>query len=80
MAQLAQTRAAVGTLLQPQGLAQEQREPLRFNAVVTRSGLRVAQGSTIPVELDLFGKSHIKLGKQLYAVQLRIGRYIGSDT
>uniref|UniRef100_A0A383VSH5 Uncharacterized protein n=1 Tax=Tetradesmus obliquus TaxID=3088 RepID=A0A383VSH5_TETOB len=68
------------TLLQPQGLTQAQRQPLKFDAVVVRSGLPVASGVTVPVELDLFRTSQIKLGQQVYPVQLRIGRYIQSDS
>lgn len=33
----------------------------------------------MPVELDLFGQSQIKLGNERYPVQLRIGRYIDVD-
>lgn len=72
-AQLVQTSDAVGTWLQPQGLTLRQREPLKFNAVVKHSRLRVAEGITVPVELDLFGQSFIKLGGQSYPLQLRIG-------
>ncbi|WIA34147.1 hypothetical protein OEZ86_012511 [Tetradesmus obliquus] len=68
------------TLLQPQALTQAQRQPLKFDAVVVRSGLPVASGATVPVELDLFRTSQIKLGQQVYPVQLRIGRYIQSDS
>ncbi|WIA39964.1 hypothetical protein OEZ86_013394 [Tetradesmus obliquus] len=81
LAELGEARvdSNAGTWLQPQGLIQRQRDPLKFNAVVKGSGLRMAQGSVIPVELDLFGQSEIKLGKQRYPVQLRIGRYIDVD-
>lgn len=79
VAQLVQTPDGVGTWLHPQGLTQRQREPLKFNAVVKCSGLQMAQGTVMPVELDLFGQSQIKLGNERYPVQLRIGRYIDVD-
>jgi hypothetical protein len=55
------------------GLSDEQRQPLKFNAVLQSSSLRILQGAAVPVELDLFGRSTIKVGKNTYAVQLRIG-------
>jgi hypothetical protein len=63
------------TLLEPVGLSAKQQKPLCFDAVVQRTGLNLREGATVPVELDLFGQSTIKLGPLKYPVQLRIGSY-----
>jgi hypothetical protein len=61
------------------GLSDEQRQPLKFNAVLQGSSLRTPQGATVPVELDLFGSSHgrslITVGANTFDVQLRIGTH-----
>jgi hypothetical protein len=57
-------------------LSDEQRQPLMFNAVLQSSSLRFLQGAAqhaVPVELDLFGSSTIRVGISSYNVQLRIG-------
>jgi hypothetical protein len=54
------------------GLSYEQRQPLKFNAVLQGSSLRFPQGA-VPVELDLFDRSVIKVGVSTFNVQLRIG-------
>jgi hypothetical protein len=73
IAALGKTYHAVGTALDAEGLTEQQKAPLKFNAVVRHTGLLLQQGATVPVELDLFGTSKIKLGQQTCPVQLRIG-------
>eukprot|EP00882_Tetradesmus_deserticola_P010591 GHRQ01011187.1.p1 GENE.GHRQ01011187.1~~GHRQ01011187.1.p1 ORF type:complete len:301 (+),score=107.77 GHRQ01011187.1:274-1176(+) len=65
--------SGIKTLLLPRNLSQDQRQPLRFKAFVQRSSLPLPQGAVVPVELDLFGTSTIKLGASWLPVQLRIG-------
>jgi hypothetical protein len=55
------------------GLSDEQRQPLKFNAVLHSSSLRIPQGAAVPVELDLFDRSVIKVDQRRFDVQLRIG-------
>jgi hypothetical protein len=61
-----------GTVLLPTDLTKQQKQPIKFQATLQRSTLQLAE-ETVTVELDLFGRSLIKLSTQLYPVQLRIG-------
>jgi hypothetical protein len=67
---------SVGTVLLPTDLTKQQKQPIKFQATVQRSTLNLAE-ETVTVELDLFGRSLIKLGYQTYPVQLRIGNSVG---
>jgi hypothetical protein len=58
--------------LQPVGLTEQQRQPIKFDAQLHCSALK-QQGVSVAVELDLFDKSTIKLGHNTFAVQLRVG-------
>jgi hypothetical protein len=64
---------SVQTVLRPTGLAVSQQQPVKFTAVVRRTLLQLPQGATVPVELDIFGKSTIKIGRATFPCQLRIG-------
>jgi hypothetical protein len=55
------------------GLAEEQRQPLRFEAALPSTLSGFPRGAKVAVELDLFGKSTMTLGASTFQVQLRIG-------
>jgi hypothetical protein len=59
--------------LRPTSLTQQQRQPLKFDAVVNCSRLCSRADTTVAVELDLFGNSTIRVGANRFSVQLRIG-------
>jgi hypothetical protein len=55
------------------GLTEGQQQPLKFEAVLHSTSLCIPHGVKVAVELDLFGNSLIKLGANMFPVQLRIG-------
>jgi hypothetical protein len=55
------------------GLTEEQRQPLKFEAVLPKTLLGIPGGSQVAVELDLLGRSMVKLGANKFQLQLRIG-------
>jgi hypothetical protein len=59
--------------LQPVGLTAQQRQPIKFDALLFCSAFNKQQGATVAVELDLFGTSTVKMGDNTFPVQLRIG-------
>ncbi|KAF6252955.1 hypothetical protein COO60DRAFT_1643548 [Scenedesmus sp. NREL 46B-D3] len=62
------------TVLLPVTLSPNQLQPICFNATVMKGSLLAKPtDSTMEVELDLFKKGQIRIGRNTHLVQLRIG-------
>jgi hypothetical protein len=70
---LSRAAAAHMAVLEPLGLTAQQKQPLVFNAMLRGDVLGIPQGTKVQVQLDLFGRSMLRINGDDHDVHLRVG-------